>query len=350
MLNRIIRIAAVACTLSILAGCTARLDSAEEGVISFSAGSPLLRDDATKGTLKEGTTFTTDDAFLVWAWHDAANQHLSFGTSTPVTFNGTTWDYAPHQYWNWREGEDFYDFLAFFPAGKTISHSAATTQNKLLRAALTYNATADQFDFMAAGQRRTDKSTGIVNLTFQHMLCAVSVKVTNSKDSKNAGGYPLTVTLRSCKFGNLISSASIDVTFDGASLISNLTGSRPEPGTPPVLGPVIPNNTTLPAQDPQVYYPTTPQWDLMVPQNLNPDEGLSPTLVIVYNKGDANDVEESVDLKTIKNKVSGVPITEWRAGYKYEYEIELQIGVGIMVKVTTTPWETVEAETPGLMI
>ena len=55
-------------------------------------------------------------------------------------------------------------------------------------------------------------------------------------------------------------------------------------------------------------------------------------------------------MKDILNKVSGAAITQWRAGYKYVYEIELRIGVGIMVKVTTTPWEVIEAETPGLMI
>ena len=88
----------------------------------------------------------------------------------------------------------------------------------------------------------------------------------------------------------------------------------------------------------------------MVPQNLNPSESLLPTLEIVYNKGDATDISEEVTLKDVPNKVSGVPITEWRAGYKYDYEIELRIGVGIMVKVTTTPWTVIEAETPGLMI
>ena len=111
------------------------LGPAEEtdGAIRFTAGSPLLRDDATKGTLKEGTAFSTGDAFLAWAWHSAAGQHLSFGINTPVTLGaGGTWDYDPHQFWNWYTGSDFYDFLAVYPAGKEISHTAATSESPQL--------------------------------------------------------------------------------------------------------------------------------------------------------------------------------------------------------------------------
>ena len=321
------------------------LGPAEEtdGAIRFTAGSPLLRDDATKGTLKEGTAFSTGDAFLAWAWHSAAGQHLSFGINTPVTLGaGGTWDYDPHQFWNWYTGSDFYDFLAVYPAGKEISHTAATSESPLLRASIAYDATADQYDLMAAGRRRTDKSIGTVDLTFQHLLSAVAVKVTNSENSVS-GSYPLTVTLKSCKFKNLITDAPITVTFDGTQLVTSASGGR---GEEPVLGPTI-NNTAL---APGVSYPTSYQWDLMVPQDLNPDGSLLPTLEIVYNKGDATDVREEVVLKDILNKVSGAAITQWRAGYKYVYEKELRIGVGIRVKVTTTPWEVIEAETPGLMI
>ncbi len=347
MLNRIIRIAAAACTLLIWTGCVRTLGPAElDGEIRFTAGSPLLREDATKGTLKEGTTFTQGDAFLAWAWHGAANQHFSFGTNQPVTLGaGGTWDYDPHQYWNWRSGSDYYDFLAVYPADSPISHSPATSENPLLRASVAYDATDDQYDLMAAGYRRTDKSTGTVDLTFQHLLSAVNVKVTNSESSVNSVGAPLTITLKSCKFKNLISNSPITVTFNGTQLETTAYGSSGSEAL--VLGPTIPANTEL---APGASFPTSYQWDLMVPQDLNPNSGLLPTLVIVYNKGDATDVEEEVTLKDVLNKNTGVAITQWRAGYKYDYEIELRIGVGIMVRVVTTPWEVIEAETPGLMI
>ena len=349
MLNRIIRIAAVACTLLIWTGCSLTLDPAQDvNVIRFTAGSPLLRDDATKGTLKEGTTFTPGDAFLAWAWHDAANQHLSFGTSTAITLgDGGTWDYAPHQFWNWRSGDDYYDFLAVYPAGKDISHTAATIQNKLLKAAVEYDATDDQFDFMAAGLRRNDKSIGTVEFTFQHMLCAVSVKVKNSANSVNSGGYPLTIKLKSCKFVNLVTTSSVSVTYTGTALESNPgTGGR---STTAVLGPTIPANTML---APGSSYPTTAQWDIMVPQDLDTEgtEYLPPYLEIVYDTDDATNETLTLNLMAIKDRTTNEPITEWHAGIKYSYEIELRLGVGIIVNVSTTPWEVIEAETPGLML
>ena len=91
-------------------------------------------------------------------------------------------------------------------------------------------------------------------------------------------------------------------------------------------------------------------WDLMIPQDLSPNDNL-PALEIVYHKGDPNTVfRETLPLNEIRNQATNQPITVWNPGIKYHYEIELRIGVGIVVTVTTTPWEVVEAETPGLMI
>ena len=354
MLNRIIRIAAAACTLLIWTGCVRTLGPAEEqsGEIRFTAGSPLLREDATKsGTPKNGTTFTTGDSFLAWAWHSAASQDLSFGTNTPITLgSGGEWDYAPHQFWNWRTGPDYYDFLAVYPADADITHTPATIQNQLLKASVDYDATDAQYDLMAAGLRRNDKSIGTVDLTFQHLLSAVSVKVTNSASSVNSVGSPLTVTLVSCKYVNLITSAPVSVTFNGTHLETNLgSGGRT---TTAALGLSVPASTEL---APGASFPASPasaQWDLMVPQDLN-TEGtayLPPYLEITYNTGDVTDVTETLNLLDIRNSVTNEPITRWRPGIKYEYEIELRLGVGIIVTVTTTPWTIIEAQTPGLMI
>lgn len=345
MLKRIIRMAAVLLTL-LPAGCVRTLDPAvETAEIRFDAGSMLLRDDATRtGTPKTGTAFDVNDAFVAWAWHYATQQHFSFGTQTPVTLGaGGLWDYAPHQFWNWQEGADFYDFLAIYPAGKPITHQAATLLQPNLKASVSYNATSDQYDLMAAGTRRNDKSITPVPLTFNHMLSAVSVDVLNAEGSMDNLGNPLTVTLKSCKFVNLQTSASVTVTFNGTTLDVQRPGDRSEV---PVLGPAIPASTTI---APGAHFPTTDEWDLMIPQDLNP-EGTLPALQVVFNKGDATDVTETLELRAIKTTDTNEPITEWRAGTKYHYRIELRIGVGIVVTVTTTPWEVVEAQTPGLMI
>ena len=89
-------------------------------------------------------------------------------------------------------------------------------------------------------------------------------------------------------------------------------------------------------------------WDLMIPQNLYPSDATAPTLEVVYNNG-GSDITLSVTLKDIKNQ-NNLAITSWESGVKYHYVIELRIGVGVVVTVKTTPWDIVEAETPGLMI
>lgn len=416
MFNRIIRISATALGALLLAGCLrTSYDPAHQGEISFTAGPALLRDDATKtGTLKTGNTFSAGDAFLAWAWHDAANQHLSFGTTTPITLGaGGLWDYSPHQVWNWRSGEDYYDFLAIYPAGADIVHPDATLASPNLRATVTYVPTEPpQYDLMAAGLRRTDKSTAPVSLTFSHALSAVSVEVKNAEGS-NVSGNPLTITLMSVKYVNLIDYAPITITFDGTNLTYTRTGDRNK--TSAVLGPEIPDNTTVapgygfPSQSIIPSLKTWLQsntsltgeagalelanavchdevwdlsdldyqdwiaakntglteteitnfkaqihredlWDLMIPQDLSPNDDL-PALEIAYHKGDENDVTRvTLPLNEIKDRSTNQPITVWNPGIKYHYDIELRIGVGIVVTVTTTPWEVVEAQTPGLMI
>ena len=421
MLKSIIRtLGSVSCCALLLAGCSMTLDDpALAGAVSFSAGSALLRDDATRGgILKTGTSFETNDTFVAWAWHSAAQQNLSFGTVTPVTLGaGGLWDYAPHQFWNWKGEGDYYDFLAIYPAGKPVTHPASTLAQPNVKATVTYDATSDQYDLMAAGYRRNDRTITTVPLTFNHMLSAVSIDVTNASGSMDNVGHPLTVTLKSCKFVHLQTSASVTVTFNGTTLDVQRPGNR---STTPVLGPTLSSGIAVPpgmsymterlsswvqgnitwvSMDPdldddveihdmacQVYTEhlwgrdlseiitwiendsntllenetqisalaeqihNAEEWDLMIPQNLNPSGELPPVLRVVFNKGGEDDVTEDLNLKDILSVDSNVPITEWRAGVKYHYQIELRIGVGIVVTVKTTPWEVVEAETPGLMI
>lgn len=418
MLNRVTFILAVVCTLTLstLAGCVKTFDPAPEqdNPIQFQAGagSLLLNDDATKsGTLKTGTVFSVGDSFMAWSWHSGTSEHLTYGATEPVTLGSNdVWDYAPYQYWNWREGEDYYDFLAVYPANADIVHPAATLANPNLKATVTYVPTIPpQYDLMVAGRRRTDKSITPVSLTFSHALSAVSVEVKNAEGS-NESGNPLTITLVSAKFLNLIVSSSITATFDGMNVTYTRSGDRNT--TSAVLGPEIPANTTVapgygfpsqniiprltswlqantsladPAALAEAIYEdevwkmsasdrqdwitdentglsvdeinallgqinAEDMWDLMIPQDLSPNDNL-PALEIVYHKGDENNVfRETLPLNEIRNQSTNQAITVWNPGIKYHYEIELRIGVGIVVTVTTMPWEIVEAETPGLMI
>lgn len=100
----IIRIAAVACTLSILAGCTARLDPVEEGVISFTAGSPLLRDDAnTKADYYDNTSFGVfafKQSGGTWAHLASKKWKPNFMFNQQVVHStGANFSYTPIRYW-----------------------------------------------------------------------------------------------------------------------------------------------------------------------------------------------------------------------------------------------------------
>ncbi len=347
MFNRIIRIAAALAGTLLLAGCLARLDPAQDGgrAIGFSAGSTLLRDDATKGIPITGTEFPDGSQLHVWAWHNAGSQHLTFGSSTKVHLSGGVWDYAPHQFWNWREGEDYYDFLAVYPGDRTVTHPVATVSQPQLSATVNYDALTDQYDLMGAGLRRTEKLVTPVPLQFTHLLSAVSLKVKNSSSSVDALNNPFTITFKSCRFVNLVTGAPIIINFDGDALTSG-TGIVTRT-TSQALG-----LTASASLAPGDHYPGTPQWDLMLPQDLETESigSQPPYLEIVYNDGTQDVTLPPLLLKDIKDSVTKEEITRWEAGVRYQYEIEIKLGGGILVIVNTTPWEVVEAQTPGLMI
>ena len=352
MTLRIIRIAAtLAGCILLAAGCSRKSDLTPDGTaIRFTAGSLLLRDDTTKsGEIKTGTEFAKGDKFRVWAWHSAVQQHLTFGTDQLVTLQDDgTWNYAPHLYWNWQEGSDYYDFLAVYPDVQDFTHPVPVSPRYDLITNVPYNAAGNQYDLMAAGRRRTEHITTTVPLEFQHLLSAVSVKVKNASGSVDENGDPVSITLKTCGFVNLVTSAPMQIIFNGVELSSTPgTGVRTNSVA---LGPGIPANTKL---DPGNSYPTTVQWDIMIPQDLDTEHigSVSPYLHIVYTKGTGTEEKEiDLPLKDILDSSTQQAITSWKSGVKYLYEIEIKLGGGILVNVKTTPWEIVEAETPGLMI
>ena len=108
------------------------------------------------------------------------------------------------------------------------------------------------------------------------------------------------------------------------------------------------------------HFPQTEIIDLMVPAHLDVVEPYVPQLVIDYQY-DAedplnppaiihHDVVTPIRPQDIKIRGSEECITEWLPGKKYNYEIHIRMGGGIIVNVSTTDWETVPAETPGLTI
>ncbi len=332
--------AAVACTLSLLAGCSARLDRPGSGEIRFEAGSALLRDDATKsGTPKTGTAFTTDDQLSVFGYHSAASELITFGTEKPVTLgSGGAWTYAPSKIWEWSGNTDYYDFMAVYVY--PYNGSLVATANPL-SVTFHYDATSSQYDLMTAGHRRNANDPApkaIVPLSFQHRLAAVRFVVTN-----DVGGQ--TFRLDACRFSSLIISADATSTFQDGSLRFSWSGNTRSSAAQ--LGSTPGNDLT---QDNSEELP----YDLMIPQRLDP-LGSTPSLILSYTPktGESTyggQIDYTLPLADILIKNSSEAITEWKAGYIYTYNITIRIGGAVIVNVETTPWEEVNAETPGILI
>ena len=350
MLNRIIRMAAVACTLSILAGCTAKLDPAEEGAISFSAWSPLLRDDAsTKATTE--SFVSNDDTFSVFG------EKISAGTHTDV-FIGTvvgheyqedggivvkdSWSYTPVKSWSWSSLSDYYDFVAVSPANigtvkeDAVGNLSVTTHYDYDNTSEAAPAGGDKYDILGSTYRRSgsDQATrqDRVSFAFSHMGSAVAIKIINNSTSAD-------VTLNYLQFQNLVVSADAKVSLDnyGSTVLrwANLMPSSKE------VRRLSPGKTINHGNN------WTSEFQIMIPQNLTYYE---PKLLLNYTvAGTTTDPDVEIPLNGIERD-DGTPITSWEIGVKYIYIISMRLDGGLLVTVTTTPWDSVEAETPGILI
>ena len=350
MPNRIIRIAAAACTL-LLAGCARTLDPVEtDGAIRFTAGSPLLREDANTKTTTDSFV-SNDDTFAIFG------ERVSAGVHTEV-FNGTTvnhtyekvgnlvtkdvWRYTPIKVWAWISMSDYYDFVAVSPAGigttkeDAVGNLSVTTHYDFDNPSGDAPAGGDKYDILAATYRRNgtewDRRHDIVSLAFSHMGSAVAIRITNNSTSAN-------VTLNYLQFKNLVVSAEAKVSLDnyGNPFLrwANLTPSAKE------VRRLSPGESIAHGND------WTSDFQIMIPQNLTYYE---PKLLLNYTVGETTtnpDIE--IPLYGIE-RADGTPINSWEIGVKYIYNISMRLDGGLLVTVTTTPWDSVEGETPGILL
>lgn len=349
MMSRIIRIAVLAtwCSL-VITGCTMRLDDpAQDGAsIGFSAGSSLLRDDATKGgVIKEGTRFSGNDDFFVYGSKTSFSETRStvFG-GDKVYLENDSWDYAPHRFWDFNS--EHYDFLAISGPSDVSCITCDPSTSGTLTAQVSYDPVAAQYDLMAACKRRpvSNHSIAPVDLLFYHMLSAVTVVVIN--DSPAA----VPITLNSYRFQNLCTQAIGSVTQDDDTPVFSNVWSQPAYNTNAVLGDapscVLAGGGTR--SDGQVV-------DLMIPQEFGMSLTYIPRLVLDYSYRESEDAEPTrvvtgVRLEEIQAVNDGGYITRWLPGVRYLYEVHIRLGGGLRVSVSVAPWEEVHAETPGVTI
>lgn len=384
MLNRIIRIAATTLgALLLLAGCArTSFDPAPGGEISFSAGSALLRDDATKsGTPKDSFDQTSDavgaasaDKFFVWGAKTISASKYTVFDGDAVTLKNLgsdtsvgnpyddVWTYSPARFWDSNASQ--YDFMAISGPASASAVTCSPDEPGRMEALVTYSPIdpSGQTDILAAFYQRSPVTPAAVHFNFTHILSAVSVVIVNDSPT-------LPITLNSYRFKFIATTGTGRVRQNGASLATMNTDNwislggyssdlilGSEPATPAIL--VKPSDADYedpadPANPKYNFYPTSTVTDLMIPQDLHPENPPFPQLVISYsyNDGEDRNVVTSIPLHEIKVRGSEDDyITEWKPGRKYNYEIHIRIGGGIYITVTTTDWEVVNAETPGLAI
>lgn len=331
----------------ILGGCdlTGVLSPEEKGeAIAFEASSPLLRDDAndTKVTKAIKTDFAQDDAFSVFGWHNHASDNIVFDGTVVTKGNGGGWSYSPAKQWEWDGTGDYYDFVAVYPSSSSPARMDVAGN---LTVATTYDLSTDDFDLLCATMRRKgieDNLEAVVNLQFSHMLSAVRVVIENDSDATS-------FSLNSYCFQHLVASGSCRVTLDdeGNADFSWVDTERNASYV----------RETSPTPSPQISADGifTGDFDLMIPGALDvaSDGGseteMMPTLVLKYTPEGGTRQTQRILLKDIQDS-DGTPITSWERGIKYTYYLALRLDGGVRVKVITTQWETIEAETPGLLI
>jgi hypothetical protein len=337
--------AAVAGALFLMEGCARQLDLAPktDEVIGFSAGSRLLRDDATKGgTPKEGTEFGSGDTFFVFGCKVVSDAHQQVFSGDEVSYDGSQWSYEPLRFWD--SNASRYDFIAFSgPASNDgISFTIPAHIHADLSAMVTYDATGTQCDLMTACSHRSDGTVDPVELEFKHMLSAVSVTIYNDSPHQD-------ITLNSYRFRYLCTRATAYVEQDLNTPIIPEDWFSPSYNSNLVLG----SATGADLAHGGSHYPASASYDLMIPQELDQLGAYIPRLVVDYSF-DPGTGEEHVTtpirLQDIKAKNSEEYITRWLPGVRYNYEVHIRVGGGIRVVVSTTDWEDVYAQTPGLAI
>lgn len=352
---------AAACAL-LLAGCSLRLDDptlnhqmTPEGAIGFRAGSALLLDDAqTKGgDIKDGTLFSIDDAFCVFGRrYGAASQTLIFDGTT-VTKELSGWTYSPAKFWYWESAGNYYDFLAIYPAGKGTTRMdiegnlAAQTSYDLER-----TPTPDNYDLMAATYRRqgsVSDPTAPVDFNFNHMTSAVGVVIINQSTDTD-------VSISQIEFQNLVVCGTAKVTINnlGGSLLSWINTERNTHNVrvttyTPEVNVEAGKRFALDNDHPEV----ARGYDLMIPQRLDQAATINatdvPKLLLTYTPEGGVSKTHTITLKDVL-RADSTPLTSWEMGRKYTYFISMRLDGGLLVSITTTAWEDIEAETPGILI
>lgn len=362
---RIILLAALAAwTLFLPGGCVVPDAPAPDGeAIVFSAGSNLLQEDATKAEFDNGST-----VLVYGQHHDGARNTLIFD-AVPLTKSAGSWSYITQEtlprYWSWESAADYYDFFAVYPTNlpnsdpvptvrlATLGDLAIGTPFAFTQVGDDYDPEEGKYDLLCAAYRRkgTDQNlTETVPLHLCHMFCEVQLVV------KNVSARSF--YFNAFSFQHLVSSATARAGID-AQGNPEYTWINTERDARIVKGESLDNDGALLATN-GTY---SSGWIRLIPGALNVasdgsgNTDLMAKLLLSFTPAKINPsdpqpatINQSLALREVERTSDGTPITSWQVGTRYVYNIDIRIDGSVVITVVTTPWEIIDAHTPGLMI
>lgn len=364
-MSRCVTFLTAAVLLALLsAGCGGTLGPAPKQSIRFEAGSLLLRNDTPEtkfGGLVDGPSFPNGSSFLLYG---RKNTESLLFAPREISLSGSKWGYSNPEQWDWTSSTDYYDFLALYLGDlydlnrPSVPIPSCNTGSPMY-ASVAYDPSVDQFDLMLAGKRRTyddpEGRASTVHMSFEHMLCAVQLKVQNGSTTK-------AFTVTGYHFENLVSRGTAKVEAGASPTFSWTSTSR--------LAASVGGTANLSSEElavlasasiiPHAYSAGESQgdhgyYDLMIPQSHSEKIGADgwPALVLEYTPEGGSPTSLRILLKEIyTDPAQGTPtlISSWERGNKYVYVVKLSLDGGIQIHVTTTNWDSVTAETPGLLL
>lgn len=345
-----IRTAAFALLLSLAAGlcaCSPEEDlreMPESYPIGFSIRTPLLKSGGS-ASLKDA--FANGDAIKVYG---KRNHDFQVFNGQVVTRGAVNWSYSPLKFWNWENDTDSYSFLAVYPSTATVN-AADYLGHISEKVVYDYepDGTEDQYDLMMAGQRRLfidEDNNAAVPLVFEHMTSAVQVVFRNRSAS-------MSVTVDSYGFKNLSTVATAHCFYNAGgdfTLVRHWDDVESGFNDSDVILPHNSLSQTLAAFNGSTYASYSGAFDLFIPQDLNYDASSPAKLIVHYTPEGGSAKTAEVVLKDVYDQSGAAFNSTWEMGNKYIYNIYFNLDGGIVVTVITTQWDTIEAETPGLLL
>lgn len=268
------------------------------------------------------------------------------GSSTTEVFSGTVvsrtdqtvaeaWDYEDHQPWEWNWGVTDYDFLALATGFTEASPTITPISPSATGVRVAYNVKTDDYDLMAAGVHRSVSETNPfrrVDFSMNHLLSAVQFYVYNDGVRE--------MTDISIHLTNLVRSATCTYSKTGADWGLSW-GSESV-----VYGEQFYNTEFASIEDDEFDYSC---FYFAIPQYLEDisDESCNSKITISFAVGGTT-FTYTKDL--IEATSDGGTTDVWEPGKAYIYKLHFTPRNDVIVTVKTTEWETVEAETPGIIL